>query len=98
MFHLSEELWRQIGRSNAVLENKWPSFLPEALEEETVEIPVQINGRLRARVRVPIEVSRDASALERAALDASAVAERIKGKELVKVIAVPGRMVSIVVR
>ena len=93
-----EEMWRQIGHSDAVLENKWPSFLPEALEEETVEIPVQINGKLRARVRVPIEVSRDASALERVALDSSAVAERIKGKELVKVIAVPGRMVRIVVR
>jgi len=95
---ICEEMWRQIGRSDAVLENKWPSFLPEALEEETVEIPVQINGKLRARVRVSIDISRDASALEQAALDASAVAERIKGKELVKVIAVPGRMVSLVVR
>ena len=93
-----EELWRRIGHTDAILDQPWPSFLADALEEESVKIPVQINGKLRARVVLPIEASRDPEALKQAVLTSPEVASRIEGKQLVKVIAIPERMVSIVVK
>jgi len=95
---ICEELWRRIGHTDAVLEQSWPSFSVDALEEETVEIPVQINGKVRARVTVPIETSRDPAALKDAVLAVSDVSKRLADKELVKVIAIPEKMVSIVIR
>ena len=93
-----EEMWRRIGRSDAILDQSWPSFAADALEEEAVEIPVQINGKVRARVTLPLEASRDPEALKETVLAAPEVAQRIENKELVKVIAIPEKMVSIVVR
>ncbi len=93
-----EEMWRRIGRSDAILDQSWPSFATDALEEEAVEIPVQINGKVRARVTLPLETSRDPEALKETVLASPEVAQRIESKELVKVIAIPEKMVSIVVR
>jgi len=95
---ICEELWRRIGHTDAVLDQPWPSFSIDALEEESVEIPVQINGKVRARVVVPIETSRDPEALEEAVLAVPEVSKRLAERELVKVIAIPEKMVSIVVR
>ena len=63
-----------------------------------MEIPVQINGKVRARVVVPIETSRNPEALKETVLTVPEVAKRLADKELVKVIAIPEKMVSIVVR
>ncbi len=93
-----EELWRRIGHDDAILDQPWPEYAADALEEEVLEIPVQINGKVRARVQVPAAVGSDPEALKRAALADPAVHNRLDGKELVKVIAIPGKMVSIVVR
>ena len=95
---ICEEMWRRIGHSDAVLDQPWPSFSIDALEEESVEIPVQINGKVRARVVVSIETSRDPEALKETVLAVSEVSKRLAEKELVKVIAIPEKMVSIVVR
>ena len=93
-----EELWRRIGHDDAILEQPWPEYTADALEEEVLEIPVQINGKVRARVQVPAAVGSDPEALKQAALADPAVQKRLDGKEPVKVIAIPGKMVSIVVR
>lgn len=93
-----EELWRRIGHDGAILEQPWPEYAADALEEEVLEIPVQINGKVRARVQVPAAVGSDPEALKQAALADPAVHKRLDGKELVKMIAIPGKMVSIVVR
>lgn len=93
-----EEMWRRIGHSDAILEQPWPSFAVDALEEESIEIPVQINGKVRARVTVPVVTARDPDALKEAALAAEPVIKRLKGKDLVKVIAIPEKMVSIVLK
>jgi leucyl-tRNA synthetase len=97
-----EEMWRRIGHTNgaedAVLDQSWPTFAPEAIEEETVEVPVQINGKVRTRLTFPITTSRDPEALKEAVLTSPEVEKRIAGKELLKVIAIPEKMVSIVVR
>jgi len=95
---LCEELWRRLGHDDAVLKEPWPSYDEDALQAETVEIPVQINGKLRARISVPVEVASDREALGEAALADPEVAPRLEGKTLVKTIAVPGKMVSIVVK
>jgi leucyl-tRNA synthetase len=95
---ICEELWRRLGHGDAILEQFWPSFDPAALVEDTVEIPVQINGKLRARIAVAIDVARDPEKLREAALADETIANRLEAVEVVKVIAVPEKMVSIVVR
>jgi len=95
---LCEELWRRLGHDDAVLKEPWPSYREDALQAETIEIPVQINGKLRARIVVPLEIAEDADALAQAALADGQVRSRIEGKDVVKTIAVPKKMVSIVVR
>ncbi len=93
-----EELWRRTGHDDAVLEQAWPGYNEDALEAETLEIPVQVNGKLRARVTVPADVAEDAEALKEAALAHERIRANLEGKELVKAIAVPGKMVSLVVK
>ncbi len=93
-----EELWRRIGHEDAVLEQAWPNHDASALEEETIEIPVQVNGKLRARVMVPAGVAGDVEALKDAALAHERIRARLDGKEIVKAIAVPNKMVSFVVK
>ena len=95
---IAEELWRRIGHEDAILEQAWPAFDPDALEEETIQIPVQINGKVRAHVTVSLETGRDPEALKEAALAAADVADKIAGKILIKAIAVPEKMVSLVVK
>jgi len=95
---IAEELWRRLGHEDAVLEQAWPTYLEEALEEDAIEIPVQINGKVRARITVPAADAEDAEAVKAAAFADPTVAERLKGKELVKAIAIPGKMVSLVVK
>jgi leucyl-tRNA synthetase len=93
-----EELWRRTGHEDAVLEQAWPDHNASALAEETIEIPVQINGKLRARVTVSADVAQDADALTEAALAHQRIQANLKGREIVKAIAVPGKMVSFVVK
>jgi leucyl-tRNA synthetase len=93
-----EEMWRKIGHQDAVLEQEWPSFSEEAIVEEQVEIPVQINGKVRTRVRVPIDIARDAQALRDYVLAKEEVTSRLDGMQLIKAIAIPEKMVSLVIR
>jgi len=94
--HIAEELWFQLGGLGLCSESEWPIHDPSMLIEETVELPVQVNGKLRGK----IIVAREAEAgvvLEAAKADAQ-VAKWLAGKELVKEIVVPGRMVTFVVK
>jgi len=93
-----EEMWRRIGHEDAVLDQAWPEFSEGALVEEQVEIPVQINGKVRARVSVPMEIASDADALSEYVLNDETVSSKLDGKKVGKAIAVPGKMVSLVVR
>jgi len=97
-----EEMWQRIGHTNGdddtVLDQAWPEFSLEAIAEEQVEIPVQINGKVRARVTVPMEIASDADALSEYVLGNEEVSSKLDGKKVVKAIAIPGKMVSLVVR
>jgi len=93
-----EELWERTGHQDSILDQSWPSFQKAALEEDTVEVPVQVNGKLRARITVPAAVAADPAALKEAALANERIQEVLAGKELVKAIPIPGKMVSLVVK
>lgn len=95
---ICEELWHRLGEGRAILETPWPAYDPRALEEAEVEIPVQINGKVRARLRLPRAQAADPKALEALALAAPEVQSRLQGLRVEKVIAVPEKLVSIVAR
>ncbi len=94
--HLAEELGQALGRETTLAYEPWPPFDESRIKEDTIEIPVQIGGKLRARVRVPAEA--DKAALEAAARAEEKIAELLAGKTVVKTIVVPGRMVNFVVK
>jgi len=94
--HLAEELWAILGRPAPVSTAPWPTVEERWLHDDTVEVPVQVNGKLRGRITVA--AGADAAALEVAAQADTRIAELLAGKHVVKVVAVPGRMVNFVVR
>ena len=92
--HICEELWQLLGHADTLSFEPWPVHDESALVEDAVEIPVQVNGKLRARVTVPADTDRDA--LEAAARAHPKIAEIMEGKTVRKVVVVPGRMVNFV--
>ncbi len=92
--HLAEELWELLGKGAPVSLANWPATESRWLRDETVEIPVQVQGRLRGRIVVPSEA--DAQALEAAAVADPRIAELLAGQTIAKVVAVPGRMINFV--
>jgi len=94
--HVAEELWRVLGHDETPAYEPWPEFDELLLREDTIEIPVQINGKLRGRIKVPAGADRDQ--LAAAARSNPQVAKRLADKTIVKQIVVPGRMVSFVVK
>jgi leucyl-tRNA synthetase len=93
--HLAEELWRALGNSGTLAYEPWPSFDPNLLKADEIEVPVQVNGKLRARLSVPAGAN-EATLRETALADAR-IQELIGGKQVRKVIVVPGKLVNIVV-
>ncbi|MCZ7679434.1 MAG: class I tRNA ligase family protein [Sandaracinaceae bacterium] len=94
--HLAEELWSRLGHAPSIQAEPWPSFDPALCEEDEIEIPVQVNGKVRGRVRLAKDAGEDA-ALSAARADES-VAKHIEGKQLVKTIYVAGRILTLVVK
>ncbi len=94
--HLGEELWQFLGHATTLAYEPWPAYDPAALIEDEVEVPVQVLGKLRGRIRVPTAAT--PAEMEAAAKANADVAKFLEGKTIVKVIAVPKRMVNFVVR
>ncbi len=94
--HVAEELWQALGHQNTLAYEPWPAFDEAAIKEDTIEVPVQIGGKLRGRVQVA--AGADKAALEAAARRDPKIAELLAGKTVVKAIVVPGRMVNFVVK
>ena len=93
--HLGEELWHRLGHDETVAYAPFPVADPAFLVDDTIEYPVQVNGKLRGHVTVPADA--DAAAVEAAALADARVAAAVDGATPKKVIVVPGRMVNVVV-
>jgi leucyl-tRNA synthetase len=94
--YLAHELWEMMGEKDNLLHAPWPKYDPALAKEEEIEIPVQINGKVRGRIVVPADTD-DGDLRERALAD-ERVKAAIAGKQIVNVIIVPGKLVSIVVR
>jgi len=94
--HIADELWHELGYNDSVHRQPWPKYDPAALVQEEVEIVVQINGRVRDRMMVPAGISKDD--MEKFVLQQERVKHIIDGKQVIKVIAVPKKLVNIVVK
>jgi leucyl-tRNA synthetase len=94
--HLAEELWQLLGHTTTLAYEPWPAFDESLIVESEIEIPVQVNGKLRGKVRVP--VGADQTAVERLARADTGVASYLAGKSVVKIIFVPGRLLNFVVK
>jgi leucyl-tRNA synthetase len=94
--HLAEELWERLGHAPSVSQVPWPTFDPALCIDDTVELPVQVNGKLRAKLVVPRDADRET--LEALALQNESVKRYTEGQQILKVILVPGRMLSFVVK
>jgi len=96
--HIAEEMWEGLGNSGGLLSAgvKWPVADPELARSEELEIPVQVNGKLRSRLITSPEVSE--TELKAAALADDKVKALIDGREIVKVVVVPKRLVNVVIR
>lgn len=94
--HLSEELWKRVGFEGFASREPWPVHDESLLVESEVEMPVQVNGKLRDRILVAVTASREE--IEAAALASPKVAESLRGQTVVKIVLVPKKLVNVVVR
>lgn len=92
--HIAEEVWERLGRTPAVADQAWPAYEASMLVDDEVEIPVQILGKVRAKITVPADA--DEKTVEAAALASDRIAALLEGKTVRKVIVIPGRLVNIV--
>jgi len=93
--HVAEELWVRTSRPYSIHQQPWPRFAPALAAEEIITLVVQVNGKLRARLEVPADVTEEAA--RQAALADANVQHHIAGKQVRQVVYVPGRLVNVVV-
>jgi leucyl-tRNA synthetase len=93
--HLAEELWEMMGHTDGLWKTGWPSFNQELAREDEVEIPVQVNGRVRGKLKVAVGAAE--ADVVRQALALPAIALHVNGKRVVKQIYVPNKMLNLVV-
>ena len=94
--HVGEELWTMIGKEGSVFNISWPKYDEAALVQDEVEVIVQVNGKLRDKISMDANIARED--MEKVALESEKVKAAIEGKNVVKVIAVPKKLVNIVVK
>lgn len=94
--HLGEELWQLLGHDGTLTYHAWPAYDPAMLVEDTVEIPVQVNGKLRCVIAVPANSGKDA--VLAAAKQEPRVTTQLEGKQVVKEIYVPRKMLNLIVK
>ena len=92
--HITEEIWSVLGYEGYVYEQSWPEYDEAKTVESTIEIAVQVNGKVRVTISVPADVDKDSAI----SAGKEALGDRIEGKEIVKEIYVPGKIVNIVVK
>ena len=94
--HLGEELWQKLGHKDSLAYAEWPKWDEELVKESVLEIVMQVNGKVRAKLELPAGTSKDET--EKAAFENEKIKAYTEGKTIVKVIVVPGKLVNIVVR
>jgi len=94
--HLSEELWQKLGHKESIFKESWPEYDPQLIKDETINLVVQVNGKLRDTIKVDAEISEEEA--KKAAQSSGKIKKWIEGKKIVKVIFVKGRLINIVVK
>ena len=89
-------MWQRLGHTESLVAQPWPVADAEAAREDAVELAVQVNGKVRGRITVPREAAE--AEIRRLALEEPKVREHLDGKQVLKAVVVPGRLVSLVVR
>jgi leucyl-tRNA synthetase len=92
--YLAQEMWDELGRAGPVFRQPWPKYDPELAQEEEAEIPVQINGKLRGRIRIPFGATKELT--EQRALADDKIQQFLEGKQIVKIIVIPDKLINIV--
>jgi leucyl-tRNA synthetase len=93
--HIAEEMWEMLGHSNGLSSNAWPAANADLARDDEVEVPVQVNGRLRGKLKVPTGTAQEE--LVKLALAEPGVAQHIEGKRIVKIVYVPDKLLNFVV-
>lgn len=93
--HLCEELWQELGHQKSIFLSSWPQFDPELAKDEEIELPVQVNGKLREKLMVSANI--EEAELKDLVLSSEKVQQFLNGQEIKKWIIIPGRLVNIVV-
>ncbi|MCF6319141.1 MAG: class I tRNA ligase family protein, partial [Proteobacteria bacterium] len=93
--HITQELWQKLGNDGLIVDVSWPAFDETALVKDSIELMIQVNGKLRSKIKVAADASKQE--IEALALNDENVLKFSEGKEVKKVIVVPGRLVNIVV-
>ena len=91
--HLAEELWEKLGNTDSVFHTQWPKYDEEAMKDDEIEVPVQINGK----TKVVISISADSTKEEAIALGKEAIADKLTGN-IIKEIYVPKKIINIVMK
>ncbi len=94
--HLAEQIWEELGETFSIFDHEWPAYDPGLIQETSLILPVQVNGKLRGQIEVSVDASKE-DILELAKKEENA-ARYLEGKTLVKEIYVPGKLVSLVVK
>ena len=90
--HIAEELWEKLGHRDTISYEAWPAYDEAKLKDDEVEIVIQINGKVKAKLMVPADANKDV--LEQIAMGDDKVKTQIDGKTVRKVIAVPGKLLT----
>ena len=94
--YLSQEIWDEMDGEGPVFRQSWPVFDPDLAKEDEAELPVQVNGKLRGRIRVPFGA--DTDLVEKRALADDKIQQFTRGKQVVKIIVIPDKLVNVVVK
>ena len=94
--HICHHLWSTLGKQGLVIDAHWPAVDESALKQDSIEMVVQVNGKVRAKLQVATDASQDA--IKAMALEHESVIKFTEGKNIAKVIVVPGKLVSVVAK
>ncbi len=94
--HMTEEMWEVLGNEGTIASTPWPKYDEAKTKDSEIEIVLQVCGKIKGRLLVPADIDREG--MEKIALESEEVKKATEGKEIVKVIAVPGKLVNVVVK
>jgi leucyl-tRNA synthetase len=93
--HITEELWQNLGHSQSICDAQWPEFNPDYMVESVVQYPVSFNGKMRFKLELPADIN--TKEIEAAVLKDEQAIKWTEGKEIKKIIIVPGKIINVVV-